>query len=140
MMRLMHVVYEGDGLDAEPTMGWRERAVLIWGKLRRFYLLTLRRSYVKESLKRRVGECRRSGACCKLAFPCPWFSWLRSLPVCRYYTRRPRNCTVFPIDERDIRDRDIVNPYEPCGFTFLSLEEARKRSEKQKQIELIPQR
>jgi hypothetical protein len=138
MMRPMHVVYEGDGLAPEPEIGWRKRAILIWGKLRRFYFLTFRRGYVEESLKRRVGECRRTGSCCKLAFACPWFSWLERLPVCRYYARRPRNCTIFPIDERDIRDRDIVSPYEPCGFAFLSPEEARKRSEKQRQVELVP--
>jgi len=25
---------------------------------------------------------------------------------------------MFPIDERDLRDRDIVSPDHPCGFSF----------------------
>jgi len=25
---------------------------------------------------------------------------------------------MFPIDERDIRDRDIISPDIPCGFSF----------------------
>ena len=111
--------------------------VLVWGKLRRFYLLTFRPNYVEESLKRRVGKCRRTGSCCRLAFTCPWFAWLERLPICRHYRRRPRNCTIFPIDERDIRDRDIVDPHEACGFTFLSREEARESSEKQKHAEIV---
>jgi hypothetical protein len=44
---------------------------------------------------------------------------------------------MFPIDERDIRDRDIVNPHDPCGFSFLSPEEAREREEKERQVELV---
>jgi hypothetical protein len=138
-MSRMHVVYEGDGLARDTSIGWRARAILVWGKLRRFYLLSFRPNYVEKSLKRRVGECHRTGSCCKLAFTCPWFGWLERLPICRNYTRRLRNCTTFPIDDRDIRDRDIVNPQETCGFSFSSLEEVRERSDKQKQTELTPQ-
>jgi hypothetical protein len=46
---------------------------------------------------------------------------------------------TFPIDERDIRDRDIVNPHNPCGFSFLSREPARERAEKERQTELVAQ-
>ena len=28
------------------------------------------------------------------------------------------NCRLFPIDERDLRDRDLVAPGAPCGFHF----------------------
>ncbi len=106
------------------SINWGERLVLSWGKLRRFYLLSLRRGYVEKSLKRRIGECSRSGACCNLMFPCPLIGWLERLPTCGIYQNRPRNCTAFPIDERDLRDRDILNPWEPCGFSFRHAEKA----------------
>jgi len=112
------------------SLSWRERLILSWGKLRRFYLLRLRRGYVEKSLERRVGECRRSGACCNLMFPCPLIGWLDRLPTCSIYQHRPRNCTAFPIDERDLRDRDILNPWEPCGFSFRDAEEAETNREK----------
>jgi hypothetical protein len=28
------------------------------------------------------------------------------------------NCRVFPIDERDLADRDLVLPDRECGFSF----------------------
>jgi hypothetical protein len=28
---------------------------------------------------------------------------------------------MFPIDERDLRDRDIISPDHPCGFSFVPL-------------------
>lgn len=31
---------------------------------------------------------------------------------------RPMNCRVFPIDERDLADRDLLHPEAPCGFHF----------------------
>ena len=133
----MHETLDGDGPAQVPSLGWRERAILGWGKLRRFYLLRFRPAYVEESLKRRIGECRRTGTCCELAFPCPLSSLMEHLPGCRHYERRPRNCKTFPIDERDIRDRDIVNPHDPCGFSFLSPEEALEREEKERQAELV---
>jgi Fe-S-cluster containining protein len=54
-----------------------------------------------------------------LMFPCPALHRFSRLPVCRIYSSRPANCTTFPIDERDLKDRDLVNPREPCGFSFL---------------------
>jgi hypothetical protein len=135
----MRVIYESRGRSAAPALGWKERAVLTWGKLRRFYLLTFRPVYVEESLKRRVGACQRTGSCCKLAFTCPWLRLLEYLPFCSHYARRPRNCMTFPIDERDIRDRDIVSPHDPCGYSFLSPEQAREREEKQRQVEFVVQ-
>lgn len=36
----------------------------------------------------------------------------------RYEDSRSRNCRTFPIDERDLADRDLVAPDTPCGFYF----------------------
>jgi hypothetical protein len=121
----MQILYEGVGVYPRRevkrlrSLTWHERGLLFWGKLRRFYLVHFRPSYVEESLKRRVGQCHRTGACCNVLFPCPLLSWVKQLPLCGIYRKRPSNCTSFPIDERDLRDRNIVNPWEPCGFSFL---------------------
>ena len=97
----------------------RERMILGWGKVRRFYLGAFRKEYVRKSLARRVGHCNRTGACCRLMFTCPLLDQ-RSDPVrCSIHESKPMNCNLFPIDERDLRDRDIIAPGTPCGFSFL---------------------
>lgn len=100
----------------------REKAILGRGKLRRLCLVHFRPRYVEASIARRRGQCDRTGACCNLLFACPALTAI-PLPTCRIHQHRPRVCRMFPIDERDIRDRDIVSPGRPCGFTFASRRE-----------------
>ncbi len=96
----------------------RERWILGRGKLRRLFLVYLRPGYVERSIARRRGDCNRTGACCNLLFRCPAFT-TEPLPTCRINARKPRVCRKFPIDERDLRDRDIISPDHPCGFSFI---------------------
>ena len=96
---------------------FREKSVLAMGKARRFYLVHFRPRYVAESIARRRGHCHRTGACCNLLFTCPVFTPL-PLPTCRVNEYKPKVCRMFPIDERDLKDRDIVSPDLPCGFSF----------------------
>jgi hypothetical protein len=97
----------------------RDRMTLGWGKVRRFYLAHFRPGYVRGSLARRVGTCNRSGACCRLMFTCPLLD-LHPDPVrCSIHDIKPKVCALFPIDERDLADRDIVSPDVPCGFSFI---------------------
>jgi len=104
-------------------LNFGERLVLGWGRLRRLYLATFRPGYVRRSLARRVGDCNRTGACCRLMFTCPLLDQ-RAEPVrCGIQEHKPSVCRLFPIDERDLRDRDIIAPDTPCGFSFLPLEE-----------------
>ena len=98
----------------------REKTTLAWGKLRRFLLVHLRPGYVRRSIARRQGDCQRTGACCNLLFTCPLFS-AEPLPTCRINSVKPKVCRMFPIDERDLRDRDIVSPGVPCGYSFVPL-------------------
>ncbi len=101
------------------SLTFRERATLGWGKVRRFYLAHFRPSYVRESLARRVGQCNRTGACCNLMFTCPLLD-RRAEPVrCTIHEIKPKVCRLFPIDERDLLDRNIVSPDHPCGFSFI---------------------
>ena len=98
---------------------FRERMTLGWGKVRRFYLAHFRPAYVRESMARRVGHCHRTGACCRLLYTCPLLD-TRPEPVrCTIHHVKPKVCGLFPIDERDLRDRDILSPDRPCGFSFV---------------------
>lgn len=99
----------------------REKATLAWGRIRRFSLVTFRPGYVRKSLERREGQCHRTGACCNLLVTCPLYT-PRPLPTCRINRYKPKVCRTFPIDERDLRDRDIVSPDHPCGFSFRPAE------------------
>ncbi len=98
---------------------FRERLLLFWGKLRRFYYHQCNTRYIRENHARRVGECARCGACCMLAHPCPNLAFEKDgLTCCKIHNRRATNCRVFPIDERDLRDRDLLLPGTPCGYSF----------------------
>ena len=101
----------------------RERMTLGWGKVRRFYLAHFRPAYVRESLARRLGDCNRTGACCRLMFTCPLLDQKAEPVRCSIHEIKPKVCRLFPIDERDLRDRDIVSPEKPCGFSFVPREE-----------------
>lgn len=96
----------------------RIRLQLGWGKLRRQYLIFFRPGYIKKSLERRRGACARTGACCNLMYSCAFFRKHDSQGACGVYKFRPRVCRNFPIDERDLADRDLLMPDHPCGFTF----------------------
>jgi len=99
----------------------RVRLILLWGVLRRFFLNLCRRRYVRKSLALRLGACKRCGVCCHLvANKC---ARLHIHPdghtECRFYTvYRLPNCRTFPIDRRDLADRDLVAPDVPCGFSW----------------------
>jgi putative zinc- or iron-chelating protein len=97
----------------------RQRLLLGWGKVRRLYLAHLRPGYVRESLARRIGQCNRTGACCRLMFTCPLLDQKAEPVRCTIHEIKPKVCRLFPIDERDLRDRDLVMPGRPCGFSFV---------------------
>lgn len=97
----------------------RERLILFWGKIRRFYYHQCNSRYITENHARREGECARCGACCWLAHPCPSLKWDDSgLTYCEIHKRRAKNCRIFPIDEKDLADRNLILPNVPCGYSF----------------------
>ncbi|MCL2558163.1 MAG: hypothetical protein FWE09_06760 [Treponema sp.] len=103
-----------------------KRLVLWAGVLRRFFLHVFDKKYVKRSIATRRGSCQRCGACCRLVVKsCPSLSFdAQGKSACALYSRaRMPNCRNFPIDRRDIRDRDLVSEI-PCGFSFDNNEEA----------------
>ncbi len=96
----------------------RQCAVMTWGKVRRAFLIAVRKKRVVEKLGRRRGACTRCGACCKILFKCPAYDDSDGTPKCLIYNDRPGVCGLFPLDEKDLRDRDIVMPGTNCGFFF----------------------
>lgn len=98
----------------------RIRIQLGWGKLRRQYLILFRPGYVRRSLAQRRGHCNRSGACCRLMYSCAFLKRDGGVGACGVYPVRPEVCSLFPIDERDLRDRDLLMPDHPCGFFFVT--------------------
>jgi len=96
----------------------RQSAAMCWGKIRRAFLVAFRKGRVLEKLERRRGACTRCGACCKILFKCPAYDDADGNPKCLIYNDRPGVCGLFPLDEKDLRDRDIVMPDRKCGFYF----------------------
>jgi tetratricopeptide (TPR) repeat protein len=88
------------------------------GKLRRFYLHMFNRDYLRRNHARRKGECRRCGLCCELMFTCPYLEGSNGDTSCACHGTRWDNCKIFPVDERDLADRDRVSDDGPCGFRF----------------------
>jgi hypothetical protein len=73
---------------------------------------------VRASLARRTGACLRCGTCCRLVMECIFCSENKGLPACRSYHFRTSNCRNFPLDTRDIADRNLVAPHSPCGYSW----------------------
>ena len=90
---------------------------LLHGKIRRMGLYLFKRDYVNRSLAARQGTCRRCGACCRLAIRCIHLRETEGLAACAIYRKRGSpNCLLFPLDQRDLADRDLLLPDVPCGF------------------------
>jgi hypothetical protein len=97
-----------------------QRIKLLRGRPRRWFLNYFRPGYVKAQLARRQGACTRCGACCQMGVRCLQLAYEDGQSLCRKYHTgyRSRNCRNFPINERDLAERDLVAPHTPCGFHF----------------------
>lgn len=85
------------------------------GKLRRFYMVHFRKTYVQNQLALREGQCRQCGTCCNLLITCPMH--LKNGHCLAYNICRPQSCKVFPIDQRDIQEARLNNG--ACGYSFI---------------------
>ena len=101
-------------------LGFRPVLQLGWGKFRRLYLHKFRPGYVEAQVASRQGTCGRCAACCKLLFRCPFLDESGPVATCSVHESKPASCRFFPIDPRDLADRDLVDPENPCGFYFSS--------------------
>jgi len=97
-----------------------QRLKLLGGRPRRLFLNLFRPGLVRANLARRRGECRRCGACCQMGAYCRHLKYgAGDLSECvRYKKWRSSNCRNFPMDERDLAERNLVAPDTPCGYHF----------------------
>ncbi|MFQ5456804.1 MAG: hypothetical protein ACE5EA_11510 [Nitrospirota bacterium] len=85
-------------------------------KMRRFFICEIDKEYIKEQKKLRMGDCLLCGKCCQLVFRCPFLKDSDGYPICHiYHKKRPKPCSAFPIDERDLADVNYR-----CGYFFPS--------------------
>ncbi|MBM4049622.1 MAG: hypothetical protein FJ279_31390 [Planctomycetes bacterium] len=102
-----------------PDLTTKQQAVLAAGKLRRLFYARFKPEYITDSLQRRRGECIRCGACCKLMYACPFLNNGNGVTyTCVKHPKHFVTCRIFPVDESDLRDRDIIAPERKCGFHF----------------------
>ena len=97
---------------------YKERGAMAWGKIRRLILIYLRPKTAAKDLAQRQGSCNNCGACCQILFKCPAFKPTDDGGWCTVYHNRPGVCALFPINQKDLHDRDIVMPDKACGFYF----------------------
>ena len=89
------------------------------GKIRRFYLGYFKKNYISGQKLKRQGECKHCGVCCRLLIKCPLlYQDKYGNYLCKIHNRKPSNCDLFPINEKDLKDRDTILPDVPCGYTF----------------------
>jgi hypothetical protein len=113
----------GTGARAKLVLTPIQHLVLLWGRVRRFLLNTLRPGYVETRLAQRHGACRRCGACCQLGSRCGDLHFAEGLAACACYgDGRPLNCRTFPITATDLADRDLILPEQPCGYFWVAQE------------------
>jgi hypothetical protein len=93
--------------------------LMVWGKIRRAWLIAFRKDKVREKLALRRGACSRCGACCKILFNCPAYDDSDGNPKCLIYNDRPGVCGLFPLDPADLRERDLVMRGTRCGYYFV---------------------
>jgi hypothetical protein len=93
---------------------------LWWGKLRRQFQGRFMKDFIRRRHALRRGECTRCGACCMLGIACPSLEFEGSgLASCRKYgSARNVACQVFPYTASDLRERNLILPGTPCGYSF----------------------
>ena len=84
------------------------------GKVRRFFLIKLKKPYFEQQMEERQGECNQCGNCCELLFKCPFLVKVEGgSSLCSIYENRPKQCAAFPIDNRCLSEVDF-----DCSYTF----------------------
>ncbi|MCX7765863.1 MAG: hypothetical protein N2246_04050 [Candidatus Sumerlaeia bacterium] len=93
---------------------------LIGGKLRRLYYSKFSQDYIKQQLVNRRGECKRCGICCRFVFKCPFLRQdVDGIWKCIIHRWRPSVCVHYPVDQRDLDEREFLQPENKCGFYFV---------------------
>ncbi|MDP7287326.1 MAG: hypothetical protein QGH94_04970 [Phycisphaerae bacterium] len=99
---------------------------LLFGCPRRSLENRFRRQWVRSNIDRRIGQCQRCGACCRMGFRCSSLKYdIDGRALCEIYDRRTNaSCRDFPMSPRDLAERDKVCS-QPCGFSFIDADETK---------------
>jgi Fe-S-cluster containining protein len=65
--------------------------------------------------EKRIGECKRCGACCMFLFKCPFLKFENhgsNKSMCTIHGLRPPQCRKYPRTEWE-------KAHEPCGYDFV---------------------
>ena len=115
----MSEIYSADLIKRKPMLDIQFK---LWcGVMRRFFIFIFHKKYIEDMLKFRSGKCARCGACCKLiSRKCPYLELnSEGMYSCKIHKSfRMPNCIIFPVDYRDIEDRNLVT-CKPCGYKFM---------------------
>lgn len=109
---------------SKPNLTVTQKIVHAWGKVRRFYYGIFCQDYIERSHARRRGRCARCGACCRLMFDCPQLVHTNGSTLCKKHRVKYKNCRIFPVDEADLAERNILSPETKCGYSFAPRREA----------------
>lgn len=102
--------------------GLKHATGIFTGKIRRFFIVHFRKTYMTRQLQHRQGDCHQCGTCCHFSIACPL---LTTDKLCRVYGKcRPKACKVFPIDQHDIDDVTACGG--ACGYRFTAPTAGRK--------------
>jgi Fe-S-cluster containining protein len=93
---------------------WTLVTLQLRGKARRFVQANVVRQDTEALLARRHGECNRCGACCKIAFRCPFLKTDQNGDSsCRIYGLRFTQCRLYPLHASD-----LLELKGQCSYTF----------------------
>jgi len=84
-------------------------------QVRRRYLMLLKKETVTDGLRRRRGECKSCGECCKASFPCPFLFARDGMLLCKIHETKPEVCKTYPFDESDMFPHTKTR----CGYYFV---------------------
>jgi hypothetical protein len=104
--------------NKEWSFMWLNNALkLLWGKIRRQFLVCCKPTAVQTVLAERRGECLQCAKCCRLLFKCPFLS---AENLCLIYksTLRPKSCVHFPLSRADLEDVKTSSGH-GCGYHFI---------------------
>ena len=89
-------------------------------QIKRRYLMLLKKETVASGLKRRRGECKSCGECCKASFRCPFLFERDGLLLCKIHQTKPEVCKTYPFNEHDC----FPHTHGKCGYYFVDDDEA----------------
>ncbi|HNY11008.1 MAG TPA: YkgJ family cysteine cluster protein [Candidatus Wallbacteria bacterium] len=88
-------------------------------QVKRRFVYYFSREQVKESLKKRKGECLGCGKCCQAVVPCPMLYKSGPKLLCKIHQHKPYVCHLYPVSGADF----FPHLKHVCGYWFTDEKE-----------------